>query len=201
MGGLTVDGATVTKNSGQVYVTSAASTAVTYGTFEFIARLQDVTNYTEFTALYDKYQIVGVRLNLIPYATNVATGAAYSSTATQSSVLIHAVTDYDDATPLAASEAGIDTIRQYPGYRMLNPYQRGGRGWKWYLKPKLATPVYNGAAFAGYRQIPWGWTDCNNPAIEGYAIKAVIECLGAGTALSHVFKGEATYYLKFRDPR
>lgn len=201
MSGLTVDGATVTKAGGQVFVTSGVGVAVTYGTFEWLARLSDVVNYTEFTALYDRYQIAGVRLVLTPYATSVATGAAASGSAQQGSVIIHSVIDLDDAAALAASEAGIDAIRQYKTYRTMNPYQRGGRTWKRYIRPKLAMGVYNGAAFAGYRQIPWGWTDCQNPAIEGYGLKAVVEVLGGGSTISYTFKGEATFYMKFRDPR
>lgn len=201
-GGLTVDGSTFNKGSYDLTVISSATAGTkTFGYFSFFAQLQDLPNYSEFTSLYDTYSIVGVQFKMIPYATASLTGAAAVAASQQGAVFIHSVIDYDDAATVPASESGANSLRQYATYRLTNPYRYGGKGFKRYFKPKVATSVYQASAFTGYKRQPFGFVDCNDADVQGYGLKGVIEVLSGGSAIPLFFKSEATFYLKFRDPR
>lgn len=200
--GFTPDGTTVAASQNNIVVTSNASAnVITYGQFTFSAQLQDLPNYTEFTTLYDRYTIIGVSFRLYPFATNVATGAAVGTTSQQSSCLIHTVFDYDDDSAPTATDAGINALRQYKNYRVYNPFAGSGRGLKRYFKPRIQAGVWDGGALASAKNVPFGYIDCDSPDIHGFGMKAIVEVLSGGSALSMFLKGEATYYLKFKDPR
>lgn len=199
--GLTVDTVVVTKTSNNVlFQSGAVAGTLYYGAMVFKAMLSDVTAYTEFTNLYDTFTVVGVRLKITPYGTAAMTAGAVAATQGQPSVICHSCIDLDDATIPTASEAGITEIRQYPSYRQTNLH-RTGKGIKVYFRPKIAQAAYANTVFTAYKQSPWGWTDCNSPAIEGYGWKAIWESVGSGGTVNMYFKGEVTYYLKFKDPR
>lgn len=199
--GFTVDASVCNKGSNDIIVISSATAATkSFGYFTFNAQLGDVPNYGEFTQLYDQYKIVGCRLRLIPYATGALTGAAAAAAAQQSAVFIHSVIDRDDVAASTASEAGVNAIRQYTSYRCTNPFKSGGRGFKAYFKPRVATAVYRGA-FTGYKNEAWGWCDCDYVDVQGYGLKAIVEVLSGGSAIPLFFKVEITFYLKFRNPR
>lgn len=201
-GGFAIDGALTTSsgNSHLIVTTPATANSFSFGAFSYYVRLQDLPNYTEFTSLYDQYKIAGVKFRIIPFAVSPATGAAASSVASQPSCMFHMVTDLDDASKPTASEVGISALRQYTNYKSVNPFLYQRKGITRYFKPRVATAAYNGA-FTGYKSESFGWVDCDNPGIQGYGLKGVVETISGGAANLLWFKVEAKVYLVFRHPR
>jgi len=200
-GGFAVDGTTLVKFQNNLVFTSTVTVGqANYGTASFYAMLSDVTNAGEFTALYDRYTIVGCKLSLTPYSTVASSGAAVSPLAQQPALIMHHVKDYDDVALPSASEAGVDAIRQYTNYRSVNLMSRMGKPINIFFRPRVAIAAYSGA-FTSYKNVPFGWCDVASPAVQGYGWKAVFESIGGGSIHSFYFKGEVTYYLKFKNPR
>jgi len=182
------------------FTSSATLGNVAYGSLSYFASLQDVTQYLEFTHLYDQYKIDKVKIRLIPYATGVQSGAAVSSASAQTSIICHSIIDYDDTdiTTFTANEAGIDALRQNVTYKVCNlikkPLTRT-------FVPRCNTAVSNNSNTLAQKNEPFGWMDSNSPDVAGYGLKMILENVSAGSALTLYVKMVATYYLSFRQPR
>jgi len=158
--------------------------------FAFQFQFNLVQNYTEFTQLYDQYQITGalviLRLMTNPDATNIAmpAGAIFPT--------MWWVIDPDDASAITLSQ-----IKQHQGVKrkVLLP----GRENRIYVKyPKTAMPIYNGITSA-YASTPRStWLDCTNPDIPHYGIKFVLDTEGFGQAGNYVVQTETVLYFKLK---
>lgn len=202
VGGFSYDGVlSASAGSSHLVVTTPATVnTFGFGAFSYHVRLQDLPSYTEFTGLYDQYKIVKVVFRIIPFAVAPSTGAAAVSTGGQPACMFHIVTDYDDSSKPAASEAGIASLRQYKTYRSYNPYLYMRRGISRSFTPRVATAAYNGT-FTGYKNEAFGWCDCDNPGIQGYGLKGVVETISGGAANMLWFKVESKVYLQMKNPR
>jgi len=199
--GFTVGGTLSISTNNLVVTTSGTPAAVQYGNFSFYACLSDMPSYSEFSALYDRYKIVGFKIRIVPYNTSSATGAAFASGVGQYGMLIHWVNDYDDNALPTASDAGIDSLRQYPSYRWTNLVQASGRGVSRYVKPRIAKAVYGGGAFTSYANDKFGWIDMVSTTVPGYGVKGIIETVSSGVVQNILLKVEVIYYVVLRDPR
>jgi len=199
MSGIAVDGAVCSKYNLNIGLTcSSTAHAVAFGTMTCNFKLADVTNLTEFTNLYDSYKIRGVRVELIPYNNVAATAAATSGIAGQPSVVVHSVIDYDDDVALSASVAGLTAIQQYPTYKMQYAL---GKKLSWYLRPKVAKPVFATAITTGYAPAPFPWVDCSYSDVSSYGLKLLFETMSGGAATVLMYKARCTFYLSFKEPR
>lgn len=127
--------------------------------------MSSLPSASEFTALFDQYKIMKVKLDFIPFGDTVnlpvSTMSGSSSLVSPGGPLITAV-DYDDANaPAQASD-----LLQYQ-YSKVTPVPRRH---KMTLRPKFATEVYRSGVSTGYGARS-GWLDCANSDIPHYGVK------------------------------
>lgn len=147
--------------------------------------LNQLPNFSEFTALYDTYKLAAVKFKMVPRLTDAGVSTTANSHNTSP---VHSAIDYDDANttndPLV--------LMQYQNYKMtrgLSLHQR-------YLKPKMAELVYVTGVSSGYGQ-GRRWINCSNPDVPHYAVKLAIE----PTAVALQYDVYATYYVMFKAVR
>lgn len=127
--------------------------------------LSSLPNATEFTALFDQYKIMKVKLDFIPFGDNVnlpiSTMSGANGLVSPGGPLVTAI-DYDDNNvPGTAAD-----LIQYQASRVTPIPKR----LKMTLRPKFATEVYRSAIATGYGART-GWLDCANSDIPHYGVK------------------------------
>lgn len=152
--------------------------------------LNNLPNPTEFTYLFDKFSIKGVKLTF-NYSFDGANTAG--PLATNQLPMLYHVIDTDDSTVLTSR----DDYLQYETCKM----RRLDKPVSVFFKPRYATAAYNGA-FTGYADGGRGWVDCDSSGVQWYGNKWGVEfpTAGAPTACGFLMV-TATYYLAFRDVR
>lgn len=179
---------------------TAAAATPAYFSFGIGFRLEDVPNATEFSTLFDRYKLCGVKFRLIPIATSTENpysvgGADYRSAGGQ----LHICTDKDDYTTAAGSESGVDALRQCQDtYKVFNLSQKKIDV---YLRPKLiGVAIAAGTAAQGLATE--GWLNSDTRTFAHAGLKAVIEIMQPfARAIDYYYKVECKYYMAFRDPR
>lgn len=141
---------------------TAIATNVTYGSITF--NLQSLPSYTDFTALYDQYRILGIRAMFVPRTTANAQGANERGT-------FHSVIDYDDNQAPAA----VYPLLEYQSHKRTPNTVIHKRYWK----PTVLVPAFlasgtTGTSF-GYSPKAGQWLDMAMPNIPHYGIKFAIE--------------------------
>lgn len=162
----------------------------THGAYKF--KLNDLPGYTEFTALFDKYRIVGIQAKWMPRA-NIVNQSNLSSTFTEIPPVI-TVVDYDDAT----GTDDYSSLEQYENAKVHYEF----KPFTLYFKPMIAVAAYKGA-FSGYASSRRMWIDAASPDIEYYALKWATLPYSAGnnTTVNPAWDIMFTYYLQFKYPR
>lgn len=127
--------------------------------------LSSLPNASEFTALFDEYKIMKVKLDFIPFGDNVnlpiSSMSGSTSLVSPGGPLITAI-DYDDNnTPGAAAD-----LLQYQASKVTPVPKR----MKMSLSPKFSTEVYRSGVATGYGARK-GWLDCVNSDIPHYGVK------------------------------
>lgn len=162
--------------------------------------LSDLPNYTEFTTLYDQYQIAGVKVKFIPNNTQISIARLYDN-GTGSNVQYAAagvpqcitVLDYDDASALSAK----GDYLQYQNCRMFNavtPHKR-------YFRPHIASAVYQSAVFNGFANHKRSWIDVASASVEHYGMKMYMDSSALTINGLIAYQLYFTYYLKFKGVR
>lgn len=146
-----------------------------FGAYNFA--LTDLTNFTEFTTLYDSFRIVGVKLMFVPKITE------NSNPAINHGQFMY-VPDYDDDTVpvniLEILERQSNKVKQIPG-----------RPFKIFLRPKaqVNTTVSGGAQLKG------NWLKCStSTATPHYGLKWAWQNSNSSITLDVYM----TFYLKFK---
>jgi len=194
-----VDG-TVSKNASYLQVSLVGGGGVIqYGSGSIFASLEAVADYTDFTTLFDAYRIDRCQIVFTPFFSNSSTGAAYSSSSAQATLLWHDIVDTDDASKPPASEAGLDAMRQHQGFRTRTI--TSGRPIIRSFTPRTAMAVYQGA-FTGYAKAP-GKTfyDCNSYQTQFYGYKFIVEGNYPGSQMDLLIKCEMKVHLTCKDVR
>lgn len=157
---------------------------------------QALPNYTEFTALFDRWRITNVRLRWA-YSSNVANGSSVPGTLTGVALpQMQIATDYDDATPPVANEL---LQRQNTKYWVLD--SNGPKNFS--LKPKLIIAAENGGAFSSSTSLNDAYCDCNTPNTDYFGVKCWLETQTSAATqlqLGYIWL-YATYELEFKEPR
>lgn len=124
----------------------------------YVFKLSDLSNYTEFTNLFDQYRINAVKFQIVP-------GFNGTDAITQTSLLsIHSAIDHNDVT----DPVNVSDLMQYDTYRRT----RATRGHKRYFKTNLLTPISD----SGGDTTTWGkWVSTENPGAEYYGLKLFID--------------------------
>lgn len=166
--------------SGFYATITVGSISPTLQAFEF--RLNQVPNYTEFTALYDQYKINAVKITFLPEQTqSVSLSTANNATG---SARFFSVVDYNDS----AAPSSIDQLREYQSCKFTSIFKPHKR----YFKPRIldSSGIYNPGR-------PWLSTQ-TGASITHYALKIGIEPTQATVATVDQFTVEVKYYLSFR---
>lgn len=158
------------------YTTSIAG--ATNAVYSF--SLDQVTNYTEFTNLYDQYRIKRVDIQMRRMGNSESTAAIDG--------VIYVAPDYDDVAATAVA-----ALQQYPAVQCLN----WDEGCQIELYPRIAMAAYAGA-FTSYANVAAGWIDCNSPSVAHYGLKIAANGFGG---VPQKWEITATYHLEFRSPR
>lgn len=147
-----------------------------------------VTDYSEFTNLYDNYKITGVQVNF-DYTPDVVSSAPVPDTFVPK---IWIVRDYNDATT-----PNIDDMTQSTRVKVIRPFP--GKSYSVFLRPAILQQVYKSVVTNG--NVPkWNqWIDCNDYAVPHYGLKLVTQGLPSTNMGSVSLR--IKYYLKFRNVR
>lgn len=156
-------------------------------------KLDSLTDYNDFPALFDRFKITGVKLKFL-YQSNLANSD--STTGTNALPLLSYTFDADDASVPSNLE---DVQRkQYCHQKILN----GNYSFSLYIKPRILKEVYAGTVSTGYNSAPAAWLDSNNTASIGlphYGLKMWLNNWGPGNTKFHQLTITPTYYLALKD--
>lgn len=161
----------------------AGSTLVDVGG-RLIGQLSQVPNFGEFTALFDQYKIMGIKWRFSPRANSAEAGT------NQGLVKFMTAIDYDGA-PAGASAPVMTDLLQYESLKVTSSNREHVR----YVKPRIASTVYNTALTSGY-SARTAWLDCENNAVPHYGLSYVLQQLPAGAQSYDI---QVTYYLAFKN--
>lgn len=145
-------------------------------------QLNFVPSHTEFTSLYDQYQIKAVKAQLIPKHTMTDQGIAEQGN-------MWSCIDYDDVTV----PTSLNTILQYQNARR----SRMHRTHKRYLKPMIATEIFNTGLTTAYAPKRNVWIDAAIDTVEHYGLKFWFDSVPQTVTYDLM----VTYYLAFKNVR
>lgn len=156
--------------------------SVTVETFtSYTFTLSALPDSTEFTALFDQYRIMQVRIEFTPLFTDTSATVAYPP--------IYTAIDYDDANSVTGAQ-----INEYDSV-MFTPT---GTYFERIFVPRIALAAYSGA-FTSFGQPKAGfWIDCASPSVVHYGLKTVLPVAGAA---NQVWSVRAHLMLEFRESR
>jgi len=152
-------------------------------------QLSSALSSTEFTALFDQYQIRGVAVRLVPHF-NVWNITPEGGNGPR----CYYVIDFDDST----ASTNEDEIIQHGRCKSFRPE----RGFRVYFKPRPNNEFYNATASSGYgiaRASPW--MDCSSPSVPHYGLKILMFHPDPGVAGKLNYHLETIYYLGFKFSR
>lgn len=161
------------------------------GAYSF--KLNDLPGYADFTGLYDRYRIKAVKMTFLPRISQ-QTVAGGVVAATQIAPPIGTCIDYDDAN----TPTDITTLQQYDSFRIHHEF----KPFKIFIRPRLASALYNGAVFTAYGNAPGKqWIDVASPDVPYYGVKWATTSYSAATTGNQYWDVLATYYVEFMNPR
>lgn len=193
-------GGTLNQNSsGDVALSGAGISTKSYYSLALAFALSDLPDSTEFTLLFDAYVIKKIRLKITCYNTSSQFGISPSGF---NGLLMHHVSDYDDNTPFAASESGINAMREYQTYKLNNLVDTKKSVFTYNIVPAVALAAYGGSVFTSYARKKNQWIDCQSPGVPHYGKKIIFEMsTPTSAAYEAKMKMEATYYIGLKDVR
>lgn len=147
--------------------------------------LSNVTASSDFTNLFEKYRITGVKYN-IRFQSNMANVASNAVMP-----IIHWCFDDNDATV----PSSLLDIQQKGGCRMTEATTKGVTIM---LRPKVSGMVYNNGISTGYSVVPKSWINTTYPNVQHFGIKFWVNNFYTGTG-QNAFTIEPTYYLALKD--
>lgn len=197
-------------NTGAAGTVAASGSVVTVGTpyqtppfagssyynipFSCDVALADLLNYTELTALADKYKINWVKVKV--YATSNTASAGGNA---QLPSILYSL-DEDDATVPASSTTGLNSIREKMSSK-LRQFKQNGSGFSIFFKPKIMNVIGGAAGAALSAPISAPFLDCNNVDVPHYGVKGYLQDvnLTATPATYTQFKFDITVSLTLKD--
>lgn len=160
-----------------------------YG-FSISPALSMVVNSTEFSNLFQQYQLTRLTIQIRPVNGNSAPNAV----AQLMSITI--AEDFNDATA-PASYAGIQQNESAKTFLLTDECEQN-----FSAKPVAAVAMYSGGAFAGYStQARDNWIDCTAPSnsVPHYVFKGYVRNqIVSGANTGQAFRITPTLYMRFR---
>lgn len=149
--------------------------------FGYNFSLNDVVNYTEFTALYDQYKINAIKITFLPQMTeNVSLTTVNNAWA---NVRFYSAIDRNSAT----APITVDQVREYKTCKytpILKPHKR------YIYKPKILDTN-------GFSISPWMATA--SATANYYGIIGAVEAMLSTGVTNMTYTIEAKFYLAFRN--
>lgn len=170
-----------------------SSSTVTDQGLALTFKLNNLTDYAEFTALYDSYQICKVEVEARPIS--IQQVHAYSTIGNTPNTMeipfIYIYRDLDDAqTPnLAMATSRQDTKRYL-----------ATSGFKMSIVPQVSRQIFQSATATAY-ETPYKilWLDCAQPSIPHYGIKILMEKTNnSNTDPIYKYAFRVKYWVRFR---
>lgn len=153
-------------------------------------KLSSATDFGDFTALFDRYKITGIKLRFL-YQSNIAN--ADSTSGSNSLPLLNYSFDADDAgVPTSLDEV---QRKQYCHQKILN----GNKTFSLYIKPRILKEVYASAVSTGYNSAPATWLDSAYPNIPHYGVKMWLNNWTPGNTKFNQLTIQPTYYFALKD--
>lgn len=148
----------------------------------YVFQLNEIPNYTEWTALYDQYKISKVVVKLVPRNSQVV-----SPTANQGNLF--SVIDYTDSNSLLSA----DEANEYASVKRTRGFKSHVR----VLRPRLQVPLYKSGSLSWGYGSRSGWVNTTNPEVPHFGLKFFWECIGGVESVE--FDQYVTYYVKFKN--
>lgn len=171
------------------------------GTYQFGGAMQfqldQTLEWKDFSNLFDKYRIKGVKVTIIPLG-QPSTNAAPAVIANTNYPTIAIAVDNDDAS-LPSTWESVAVKQDCKIKRLSKPVS------VYIRNPKLASAVYNGLTTAYSPQT--GWVDTVDSDVPHYGLKFFMrECplpiaTNPGNGANVLFRIVTKYYLEMKDPQ
>lgn len=170
-------------------VTTGSATRAEKFTFD------SIKGYTEFTALYDRYKITCVQMELTlitnpnsanPLNINAAGATTYYNNPTNWYPKLWYVRDYDDE-----STATIDALKERANVKCI--ILRPNKVYKIKIRPAVLLQTYRTVSTTGYAPKWKNWIDMVDVDVPHYGIKYDVDCQGLDPNDSYPFKIRVEY--------
>lgn len=171
-------------------VTYSGSDLVPATENSFTFSLVDLPSYTEFTYLFDRFRITGVKYRWV--LLNEPQANAITQANRGVSTRIAWVHDFDDDTPTNNA-----ALHQYPNFRDVHLSSDKMTSKWYYIKPATTTQVYANTVDTAYAPNWKDFVDCNSSGTKFYGIKMNFDRLYAGQKVEL----EMYYYIKLKGMR
>lgn len=154
----------------------------------YLFKLSSVVDSGDFTNLYDRYKINGVRLKIMYQADSASVGGLGVLP------IFNYCADYDDATVPSA----LNTVQTK--LRARSVVLTANKPVSIYLKPKVATAMYQ-SLLTGYAVTKAPFINSTYPDVQHYGLKTWINNFYAPAGANNQITIQATYYLSCKDPQ
>jgi hypothetical protein len=145
----------------QVNLSNFVSSSVSTQYLALAFQLTDISNYSTFTTLFDKFRILDVMVLFLPINNQLITDDSGS----QQTTLFVTALDFDSAT----TPSSINAIQRYSTAKQTLANQPQLR----HFRPRAALAAYSGSAFTSYVEAPLGtWLDAANAGVPHYGLVA-----------------------------
>lgn len=172
-------------------VSATNGTTATYGTVYF--QLDQLNNYTEFTALYDNYKLIAMKVYFIPISNVTLSGSTPLNVQTEHNNRLITVIDYNDRdTPTNVNE-----LREYSTCQVKPNNILHTR----YFHPRPTITMDEDATSGGVYgigQVKGVWVSTASNQCEWYGVKYGIQHADP-TATVSLYKIEVKAYLAFKN--
>lgn len=148
--------------------------------------LGDLPDVTDFTALYDQYKILGIKVQWLPRGNSSDIGVQGNM------ARFFSVIDRDDDAP----PASIDQLTQYESLKVTGTQHVHKR----YFKPSVRREVATGIGTTANEVAMSPWIDVTNTNVKHYGIKIAVQP-PANAGISVIYDAMVTMYLAFRNVR
>lgn len=183
--------ATLNGNTSLIVGTPSADSGATQQVGSSIRfKLNSTIDHAEFTNLFDRYKITGVKLKFM-YQHNIA-----SNNTTANDVILPVLSysfDGDDAS-VPASYNDIAS-KQYVRQKILN----GNTMFSVYYKPRISKEIYRSTTTTGYSSEKACWLNSATDDIHHFGVKMWLNNWTDGVNVLNQLTITPTYYLALRD--
>lgn len=155
--------------------------------------LNQLSNVTEYTSLFDQYRICGIQIAIVPTITGFDSASPSTSLSTFLIPEVRTIVDHDDS----ANPASFNEMYEYKYCKMT----RGNRVHTRYFKPSILQQAYESAVATAYTPKYNQWLSTTDPATPHYGLKIGIDALGSANTGTMNFRLYAKFYIQCKNPK